>query len=265
METWQILVLAVVQGIAEFLPISSSGHLVVISALLGNRSPADVADVNIVLHMGTLASILVFYWREIRRLVSVDRRVIPLLVVGTVPAVLVGVPLKRFASHWLSDPLLAGSMLPITGLMLLWAARREPAKGQYRELSAVQSFGIGVWQALAILPGISRSGATITAGLNEGLHREQATTFAFLLAIPAIAGAGVLESLDLVTGQAGPRSPAGLLAVGAVLSFLVGLFALWWLSKWVQRGRLALFAYWCIPVGLAVVLWQLGTLAVRGS
>ncbi len=259
MELTDIVLLAVVQGLTEFLPVSSSGHLVITAAVLeaaGRPPPADQIAVNIVLHVGTLLSVLVYYRQRVARLLGDDRRVIPLLIVGTVPAVLVGVPLKKYASHWLSDPMLAGCMLPVTGLMLLWAARRVPEAGVYRELSARQSLEIGMYQAVAILPGISRSGATITAGLATGLNREQATTFAFLLAIPAISGAGVLEAADLAAGRAGSGVPAGSLVVGAALSFAVGLLALWWLSTWIERGRLALFAYWCFAAGAAVMAWQ---------
>lgn len=258
-----IVLLAVVQGLTEFLPVSSSGHLVICAAVLkaaGRQPPTDQVAVNIVLHVGTLLSVIVYYRRRVARLLGEDRRVIPLLMVGTVPAVLVGLPLKKYASHWLSDPMLAGCMLPVTGLMLLWAARRAPEAGMYRQLSAKQSFGIGVFQALAILPGISRSGATITAGLGAGLNREQSVTFAFLLAIPAISGAGVLETVDLVAGRIDSSVPVGSLVVGALLSFGVGLFALWWLSTWIERGRLVLFAYWCFAVGAAAVAWQVGSM-----
>jgi undecaprenyl-diphosphatase len=254
-ETWQILVLAVVQGIAEFLPISSSGHLVIVSALLGNRSPADVADVNIVLHMGTLTSILVFYWREIKRLLSVDRRVIPLLVVGTIPVAIIGLIVKARFEEILASTPLAGCMLVVTGVMLMWAARHKQGTDEYQKLSALEALRIGCAQAFALLPGISRSGTTIAAGLKVGLTRYDAATFSFLLAIPAIGGASVLEIADIAAGTPLNTSLFDLIA-GALVAFVVGLFSLWWLIEWLRRGRLELFGYWCLAVGLAVIIWQ---------
>ena len=257
MDLLHILILAVVQGVAEFLPVSSSGHLVIAEALMGiDHAQIDLVEVNIVLHAGTLASILIFYWRRIWNLLGEDRRVIALLIVGTLPAVLVGFPMKHYGESLLESPLLAGLMLPVTGLMLVWAARRKPGELRYQQISFGQALLIGAFQAVAILPGISRSGATIAAGIFTGMRRESAATFSFLLAIPAIAGATVLELKDLLTDKPASTTP-GVLAIGALVAMLVGLVSLWWLIRWVQRGRLHYFAYWCIPVGVAVTLWQL--------
>jgi undecaprenyl-diphosphatase len=255
----EILVLAVIQGLTEFLPVSSSGHLVVTEALLqaAGRPPLpDNVQVNIVLHMGTLLAILVYYWRKIQALVAADRRVIGLLIVGTLPAIAVGLPLKLAAPGLLDDPLLAGVMFLATGGLLLWAGRIVPGGLHYRELSYRQVLLIGLFQAVAILPGISRSGSTIAAGLAVGLDRESSATFAFLLAIPAIAGAGVLEGLQLSQQPEAGISP-WLLLLGAAISLLVGLAALSWLIAWIRRGKLAWFACWCLPLGIAVILWQM--------
>ncbi len=254
----EILILSIVQGITEFLPVSSSGHLVVSAAVLealGSRPPQDLIEVNIVLHLGTLLAVLIFYWRRVWRLLGEDRRVIPLLIVGTLPAVLIGLPLKKLAPQVLESPLLAGLMFPVTAGLLIWGSSRQAGDGQYTQLSLRQSLLIGLFQAFAILPGISRSGATIMAGLALGQRRDSAATFAFLLAIPAIAGAGVLETLDLLQG-ASTTTAAGSLLLGAVVSCVVGLASLWWLIRLVERGRLTIFAYWLIPLGLVVTLWQ---------
>lgn len=270
MSLLQIILLAIVQGLTEFLPVSSSGHLVVTNRLLevlGQAPVEDLIEVSIVLHLGTLAAVLVFYRCEVLRLLGSDRRVIWLLVVGTIPAAVVGLFIKKglpddTSKLILENVLLVGCMFPITAVGLLWAARRtaEARDAQdgldYQQLSWQRALAIGALQAFALLPGISRSGATITAGLGAGLHREAAATFAFLLAIPAIAGAGVLEILDVwKTGSTG-TSP-GTLAVGFVISMSVGLVALSLLIRWVRQGRLAMFAYYLIPLGLAVVCWQL--------
>jgi len=254
---WQIIILAIVQGIAEFLPISSSGHLVIVAAWFGGSANVDVADVNIVFHAGTLLSILVFYWRRVLRLIGEDRRVIGLLVVGTIPAVIVGLTIKRHFEQWLSNPLLAGAMLLVTGSILLWASRvKQDKESTYQKMTYSQSLMIGLSQAIAILPGISRSGATICTGLGLGLRRESAATFSFLLAVPAIAGATVLKINDMATA-ATMSTPISHLVLGALVAFAVGLISLWWLIRWLERGQLSWFAYWCFLVGAIVVVWQL--------
>ncbi|QDU93009.1 undecaprenyl-diphosphate phosphatase [Lignipirellula cremea] len=251
---WKILVLAVVQGVTEFLPISSSGHLVIIASFLSTKENAiEIADLNIVLHLGTLLSILVFYFRRIVRLLNEDRRVAWLLILGTIPAAVIGLPIKMFFEGLLESRLLAGFMLIVTGWMLLWISRFQPGKGEYRKLSWLQTVLIGCSQALALLPGLSRSGSTITAGLRCGLSPEQAATFSFLLAIPAIGGAGVLELAKFVIKKEVATTPVSFLAIGALVAFGVGIFSLWWLMRWIEKGRLQWFAAWCIPLGVFIV------------
>lgn len=259
----EIVILATIQGLTEFLPVSSSGHLAIVAALLdpsGSAAADDVVEVEIVLHLGTLLSILVFYWHRICRLLGQDRRTLLLLLVGTIPAAAVGLPLKSLASDALSNPLLAGCMLPITGLLLLAVPRLARGSDTYQQLGYRRALWIGIAQAFAILPGISRSGATIATGLANRLDRESAATFSFLLAIPAISGAGLVHLIDLA-GKGGSGTQPLHLAIGAVVSFAVGLLALWWVVRWLEQGRLQLFAWWCIPVGIAVIIWQLVTLA----
>ena len=254
MEPWLILlILAVVQGIAEFLPISSSGHLVILADLIGGKDDLDVNDVNIVLHVGTLLSIIVFYWQRIMRLLGEDRRIIPLLLLGTLPVVAIGLPLKMFADHWLENPFLGGCLLPFTGLILIWASRRKPGELRYQDLGWGKTLLIGTSEAIAVLPGLSRSGTTISAGLRLGLTTQSAATFSFLLAIPAIGGAGTLEVAKLVK-DAQWSTPWQLLLMGMFVSFVVGLGSLWWLIRWLEKGKLQYFAYWCIPVGILVAI-----------
>ncbi len=261
MPLWEIILLGIVQGLTEFLPVSSSGHLVVVNALLewlGSEPVEDLIEVSIVLHLGTLMAVLVFYRREIVRLLGSDRRVIPILIIGTIPAVVFGLLIKKgmSAELVLENPLLSGLMFPVTAAVLLWASRRTPGETDYTHLTWQKSLAIGFMQAIAILPGISRSGFTIAAGLGVGLNRQAAATYAFLLAIPVIAGAGLLEAVDAMKEGTTGTPPLNL-AIGFFVSFVVGLGALKLLVRWVQQGRLAMFAYYLIPLGVAVVAWQL--------
>jgi undecaprenyl-diphosphatase len=258
LSLFQLLILAVVQGITEFLPISSDGHLAVLSQLMApGQDLGGFVELNIVLHLGTLGSILVFYWREILKLLGEDRRLIPLLMVATVPSVLVGLPLRELGEAYLGDALLAGCMLPITGALLLVAKHFQRPQLDYQQISFRQALAIGLAQPFALLPGISRSGTTITAGLISGLTPKAATTFSFLMAIPAIAGAGAYELFKISRSTEERQFPLSWLLLGAVLSFVVGLVAIRLLVGMVQRNRLHWFAWWCIPLGVIVVAWQL--------
>jgi undecaprenyl-diphosphatase len=263
---WQVMLLALIQGVAEFLPISSSGHVCVLASWMGQN--LDIATLNIVLHLGSLAAIVVFYFRRVLKLLTEDRRVIGHLIVGTIPAVLIViafrlVPKLLFEKDPLKDalesPLVAGLMLPVTGALLLWSQRITPGTGDYRTSSWLNAFLIGCAQAAAILPGLSRSGSTIVAGLGRGLSRESAATFSFLLAIPAILGAGVLELKDVIGAakHTGPMTADPThLAIGALVAFIVGLASLWVLVRLLERGKLTWFAYYCIAAGLLVLAWQ---------
>ena len=259
----EIILLAIVQGVGEFLPISSSGHIVVLATLfeqLGQAFDGEKLTVNIVLHLGTLLAILVFYRQRIVTLLTRERRVIGLVVVGTLPAVFIGLWIKEYFGDAFESSLLAGFMFPITGLGLLWTSRAKPGDVTCANLRYDEALLIGFAQAFAVLPGISRSGATIVAGLARGMRRDEAAAFSFLLAIPAIAGGGTLHLLELFTTDApeGQISP-GLLLLGAAISFLIGLGALAWLIRWLEQGRLHLFAWYLLILGPVVILWQLLT------
>jgi undecaprenyl-diphosphatase len=263
-ELWQVLVLAVVQGISEFLPISSDGHLAIIAPLLfSDGAPQNSMDLTIVLHQGTLASILVFYHRRVWRLLGDDRRVIGLLVVGTIPAVVLVLATKQLLGEKLEpilqDPLLAGCFFPVTGIALLWSLRKIPGEIEYRDLPWWKAVLIGVAQATAILPGLSRSGSTIAAALGLGMKRSAAASFSFLLAIPALIGAGVYEGYSMLKDREPLSTSPANLAIGAAVSFVVGLVALKSLDALLQRGKLHWFGWYCIALGAAVIVWQLST------
>ena len=258
MELWQVIVLAIVQGLTEFLPVSSSGHLVIGASLIGANSAAvDISEVTIALHLGTLAAILVYFRQRIAGLFRAQRPLAWRVIVGTIPAVLVGLPLELWFEDVLGNPLVAASMLVVTGGFLYATKRMRITDGTEAKTSYQDAGWIGVFQAVAVLPGLSRSGLTIFAGQWRGLSPKSAATFSFLLAIPVIAGAGTLKLATMVTAGTLPATPWLHLLIGMVCSFLIGLAALSWLMKWLEQGRLWWFAYWCIPLGIAVLGWQL--------
>lgn len=254
----EVVALAVVQGIGEFLPISSSGHLVVGAALCDQWGYPiqEKLTLNVALHVGTLFAVVVFFRRRLLELVGKDCWGVALVGWATIPAAVVGLGLKIQAQQLLESPLLAGVAFLITGLALLATRKIPPGQRRWTQLGLREAFWIGLAQALALLPGISRSGLTIVAGLALGLLPAEAATFSFLLAIPVIAGAGMLETLQLLH-QPCPSAPWSELLLGMALSFLVGWAALGWLVQWLQRGRLYWFAYWLFTIGPLVILWQI--------
>lgn len=267
METLRVVLLAIVQGLTEFLPISSDGHLLVAGALFeavtGRELGGEQITLTIVLHAGTLLTVLVVFWKQILRLATVDRRVVPLLIVGTIPAGIIGILLKKFCHDLLNSELAAGLGLIATGLVLLWSRRvgesaDDENRRPYQELTYGESLIIGTFQAVAILPGVSRSGCTIASGLKLcGLKRSDAANFSFLLSIPAIAGAVLLEVIDLWRKGSAGGFAIGDLVLGTVVSAVVGFAALKWLLSWLRHGKLHYFAWWCIPLGIVVTIWQL--------
>lgn len=259
-----VLLLAFVQGVAEFLPISSSGHVVILSELLspGDQSKYDVKDLNIALHFGTLGSILIVYYTRIVRLLTEDRRTIGLIVIASIPAALAGFTIEKWYGHVLENALIAGICLIVTGIILLVAARWMNRERKEQPIGYFQAFLIGIAQAFAILPGISRSGSTISTGVMLGQDRTSAATFSFLMAIPVIGGVGLLKIVSMIrdasSGQPSElTTPISLLLIGALVAFVVGIIALKFLIRLLDRGRFHWFAWWCIPVGICVVIWQM--------
>jgi undecaprenyl-diphosphatase len=263
MSLFEIIILAIVQGITEFLPISSDGHLVVANELLhawGYAKAKDQLEVTIALHLGTLASVLVFYRRDIVRVLTTARRAILPIVVGTIPAVVFGLWIEKglpeSTQKWLlTSPVLAGVGFLVTAAALWWSSRVREGELDYPEVTPGKAFAVGVLQASAILPGVSRSGMTISGSLAAGLRRDSAAAFSFLLAIPAIAGAGLLKTIEAFEKGA-TSTPLATLAVGFIVSMIVGLAALAALLRFLRQGKLMIFVYYLVPLAVAVIAWQ---------
>ena len=250
MDFLDALILGILQGITEFLPVSSSGHLVLGQKLLGINVPGNAFEV--ILHIGTLMSILVVFWPDIHRLLGGindphARRYIFNLLLGTTPAIIVGLTLKDQVALMFDNAHSVALALIITGIILIFSKWFLNKKS---DLTLVRGFCIGMAQALAIIPGISRSGATICTGLMMGLSSEEAARFSFLLAIPAIAGAGLITAIDIDKISIG----MDVMAVGLLSSFLVGLVALKWLLNLLKTGKFYWFGVYCLLLGI-IVAW----------
>ncbi len=267
--TLQALVMGIVQGLTEFLPISSSGHLIIVPNLLGWSDPfIDSLGFSVVLHMGTLLALLAYFWRDWVELVPAGlatirdrstrddprRRLALAIAVATIPAAVVGVLFNDVIEQNVRQVGLVAAML-VVGAAVLWLAdRRGRMHLPLSRLGPLGAFGIGAAQAVALVPGISRSGISIAAGLFLGLDRESAARFSFLMAAPVIAGAGFLEGRKLLAAGI-PADGALPLAVGFVAATVSGLAAIAFLIRYLRSNSMAVFvAYRLILAALVFVV-----------
>ncbi len=259
--TWlDAFFLGLVQGLAEFLPISSSGHLELAHSLLGTRQ-AENLTFTLVLHGATVLATLVVFWTEILRLVrgtavrgwNREKGFVLKLVVSMIPVLIVGVFFKDWVESFFQGRVLpVGLFFLLTAVLLALASLRRPGS---RDISLGDALVMGVGQALAVMPGLSRSGTTIAAGMLAGDRREDLAKFSFLMPIVPILGANLIE---LWRGKLSLASTGWLpLAVGFVTAFVTGLISCRWMIGLVRRGKLAGFAVYCAVVGLAAVLFSL--------
>jgi len=258
--------LGILQGLTEFLPVSSSGHLVIAQAVAGIRNPGMAFEIYV--HFGTLLSILVIFRNDLSAMFASfiekikspgtiisgykddkDYRLLVLLLIATIPAGVIGLLFKDFFEATFSDVNFVGFALILTGIILFVS---KFAVNRNKEVRRKRALLIGFAQALAIFPGISRSGTSISAAMLSGVSGEQSARFSFLLAIPAIAGATFLQLLDMASSDAGNISYM-IAGVGVVSSFITGTLAISLLMKVMRKGKMHYFSGYCITVGLATI------------
>lgn len=259
-STWEALFLGTLQGLTEFIPVSSSGHLVLFQSLLGLKEAPLFFDV--MLHFGTLLAVMTCFRRDLaviaRETYGVlsknekggpEKKLLLWIVLGTIPTGLMGIVLKDWFESFFSRPKTVGTMILVTGI-LLWLTKWIKKEGRsLEEMTWRDAVLIGVAQGIAIMPGISRSGATISVALFLGLHRELAGKFSFLLSIPAILGATLLEAPKV--GAIGDPFSA---LIGAACASGVGYVSLKFLMRMIKLGAVGSFAYYCWAVGIVMVV-----------
>jgi undecaprenyl-diphosphatase len=250
----KILVLGAIQGVTEFLPVSSDGHLVLAQHLLGFTD--DELALAVWLHLGTLAATMAVYWRPFVRILYGDWRLGSAILVAMIPAGVIGITCRSFFDEMFSSVDAVGFFFWITAAALFlgeWLFRGESVDRE--QVTLRDATIVGLAQALAILPGVSRSGLTISAGLACGLRREAAARFSFLLAIPTVAGAVLIQGIE--TMQHGmPAYDPFWLAAGVLVSFAVGLGSLNVLLALLRRFRMHAFGVYCLVLGAVVVAGQ---------
>ena len=257
--------LGVIQGLTEFLPVSSSGHLILARAFFGWEAPAFGLAFDVALHVGTLAAILAFFRTDILSMIAAlprmlsphsgaPGRLLRLIAVGTVPAVLAGLAFDDVIERVMRTPVVAATTLALGALLMLAAERLRLQHRTAESLTIADAALIGVAQASALIPGVSRSGATIAVGMLLGVRREAAARFTFLLGIPAIGGAGAKEALRLseIDPSAGTLA---LFVVGMVVSAVVGYLTIKYFLRFLAGHRLDVFAYYRLALSAATVVW----------
>ena len=266
------ILLGVIQGVAEFLPISSSGHLAIAEQLLGMSGASDIPEFfDVLLHLGTLVAVFVAYWDDVRDMVveffcgvrdlargstptpvPPARRMILLIIVGTLPLLIV-LPIKDLVEGLADNMYFVAAALLVTGCLLFASDRVRKGRKTEKSATMVDVLLVGVAQAIATCPGISRSGTTITAGCFRGFDRKFAVRFSFLLSIPAILGANILSLKDAVeAGIIWADVPVYL--VGVVVSAVVGYACIRLLKMIADRGKFGAFAYYCWAVGVLTLI-----------
>ncbi|WP_339018921.1 undecaprenyl-diphosphate phosphatase [Corynebacterium simulans] len=265
----QVIVLSVVQGLTEFLPVSSSGHLRIVSQLFWGEDAG--ASFTAVIQLGTELAVLVFFAKDIWRILTAwfagladkskrnfDYRMGWMVIVGTIPVGLAGVLLKDLIRENFRNLWITATVLILFSLVFILAERRGKKTRGFEELTMKDAVLMGLWQCLALIPGVSRSGGTISGGLFLNLDREVATRFSFLLAIPAVLASGLFSLPDAFDPQAGQAASGLQLLVGSGIGFVVGYISIAWLLKFVSNHSFAWFAAYRIPLGL-LVMALLGT------
>lgn len=244
MNILQAGILGIVQGLTEFLPVSSSGHLVLVQSFIPNFSQPGVLF-DAYLHFGTLLAVLVYYFKRIFKL---DFIYIKILVLASIPAVVVGFLLKDHIDVIFQNTKLVGVALLLSGIMNI---KTDSNKEISDRITVKSGFLVGLFQAFAILPGLSRSGSTIFAGTLSGINREKAAEFSFLLSVPAVAGANVLEIVK--SGGGAILGPSYI--VGIICAFLTGTVCIKLLLNILGSKKFKYFGYYCIIIGVAAILF----------
>lgn len=261
----EALILGIVQGLSEFLPISSSGHLVLLPALFGWSAPPLVFDTTV--HLGTLAAVVAVFWRDLlnlagawwrglrrgRPLETAEARLTWWIILGTVPAALAGFFLEDWFEGLFGTPRYVGAIMFLTALLLLFGELLGSRQRSLEGISWLDGLLIGIAQAAAVMPGLSRSGATISTGMFRGLRREAAARFSFLLSVPIIVGTGVFQLAQSFSSAAEPPDWSNLL-IGFLAASISGYAAIRLLLAYVRRRPLYPFALYCTLLGLAALI-----------
>ncbi len=256
MSIIEAIVLGLVQGLTEFIPVSSSGHLIIAHELFGTTDSTLVFDV--ALHIGTLLALMIFFWKDILGLMknvfakNTQGKLSRIIIVGTIPAGLIGYLFSDWIDDNLRKPITVVITMIIMGLLMLAVEKYSSKKRTVSSVTMQDGVKIGFAQALALIPGVSRSGATITAGMIQGLKRADSARLSFLMAIPITAGAIAGSLLGAEQGELSGQT--NIFAIGILMALVSGLFAIRFLLRFLSNNSLSVFAYYRIALAVIVFL-----------
>lgn len=275
MKIWEAILYGIIQGLTEFLPVSSSGHLAMIQNMTGFGEGMDVIAFNVLLHIGTLVAVAIVYYKDIFGLIksffslckkifgskfkfsecTVHEKLVVYIVIATlplIPMILIEDYLELVSGYLV----IIGALLIFNGLVLIVSDRLARHCGMIDDMKPKNALLIGICQMFALLPGISRSGSTITGGLLNGLDRSEAVRFSFLLSIPAILGSAVVKLPALFTQNLDART-LGVYMLGAAVSAIVGVCAIKLLSYISKKSNFSIFSYYCFVAGAVAIAWSI--------
>lgn len=257
MNIYEALILAIVEGVTEFLPVSSTGHLIVTSALMGIEDNPFVKNYNVIIQAGAIFSVLVLYWRRFLPEVSFYKK----LICAFLPAALIGLAVKDYIDVLLGSVYVVAVALALGGVALIWLDKKLadlPHTKTIKEMSLKNALLIGFFQCLAFVPGVSRSAATIIGGLSQKMSRKEAAEFSFFLGVPTLAGASLIKSLDAFNSGFS-TDEVKLLVLGALVSFVVAMIAIKTFIQLISKVGFFYFGVYRILLGgLILVLLLLG-------
>jgi undecaprenyl-diphosphatase len=249
----QAVILGVVQGITEFFPISSSGHLVILQNLFGIKKPMMAFDV--FLHFGTIISVLIFFWKDIFIMLREKSSMLKFIIIGSIPTFIMAILFKKVVEGLFASTLIVGYSLVITGVFLLIAsffALYNKNKLHNKDLTVGKSIIVGIAQGISTVPGISRSGTTIGTSLIAGLNEEMAIKFSFLLSVPAVLGANLLKMKEIYGNLIEIDSLP--FFAGAIAAMITGIIAIRVLYSMFRKNLFFLFGVYCLLAGVAVIV-----------
>ena len=268
MTILQAILLGVLQGVTEFLPISSSGHLVIAPWILGwDFDPATAFVFDVLVQWGTTFALIIYFWKDLWHMLvetiqgifhrsplsTPKSRLAWLIVLASIPAVIAGVLLKDLVSAAFVNPLASSIALLMTAGLMTWAERQARLRKRIFATTWMDALWIGIFQVLALFPGISRSGATISGGLWRELKRQDAARFSFFMAVPVMLGAGLVALTDLFA-MPDPGAQVGPIVVGFLAAMVTGMISIHWLLRYLARRPLRVFAIYCTLLGLGGIL-----------
>jgi undecaprenyl-diphosphatase len=272
MELLKAAILGIVQGVTEFLPISSSGHLILVREVLGWKLLADPhlnKMFDVALHAGTFFALLIYFWKDIGRLLGAfvaslhsgidgdpERRLVWAIAIGTIPAAIAGVLGEKVIERVLGEPKLVAIELIAFALLLWYADQRGRKRREIGSASLSDGIVLGVAQSLALAPGVSRSGITMTAGLMRGMTRETAARFSFLLSIPIVAGTAAYSALSLVRHNTLPAGAAPEFLIGMLTATISGYLCVAYFLRYLQTKSLTPFVIYRIVLGVVLLGWM---------